>query len=114
MELWARHLCENVQPNGVWGFSHFNLWWEQKACSLEIVGEEVGQLRLRQWIFGEKQFTCQSYMQDADKKLLEIVARAHCVLVLADETSEAILATAKSSTSQEDFKTQLLRLVEEI
>ncbi|MFC1885541.1 hypothetical protein ACFLZM_00575 [Thermodesulfobacteriota bacterium] len=114
IELWARHLFETVRPNGQLGFSRFNLWWKQKACSLIIVGEEVGLTRLRQWVFGNRQSAHQGYVQIGDKKLLAAVAAAHCRLVLANQTSEAILVTAKISTSRKDFEAQLLRLAEDM
>ena len=114
MELWVRHLFESVQPDRVWGFSHFNLWWDQEARSLEIVGEEVGQVRLRKWIFGDKQFSSKNLLQTADKNLLGAVARAHYELVIANQTSEAILAVAKTANSRKDFEEKMLRLVEGI
>ena len=114
IELWARHLFETVRPNDQPGFSRFNLWWKQKACSVSIVGEGVGLNRLRKWIFGNRQSTNQGYMQIADKNLLTAVASAHCRLVLANQTNEAIAVIAKTSTSRKDFEAQLMRLSEDI
>jgi len=114
IELWARHLFETIRPNSQPGFSRFNLWWKQKACSVSIVGEGVGLNRLRKWIFGNRQSTNQGYMQIADKNLLTAVASTHCKLVLANQTSEAIDVTAKTSTNRKDFEAQLMRLSEDI
>jgi GNAT superfamily N-acetyltransferase len=114
VELWARHLFETVQPNGQLGFSRFNLWWKQKTCSLTVAGEEAGAIRLRQWIFGDTRSTRQGYAQAGDEKLLEAIAAVHSRLVLADQTSEAILAIATTSTSREDFLAQLSRLTVQI
>ena len=113
IELWARHLFETVQPNGQQGFSRFNLWWKQKERSLAIVGEWVGAIRLRQWVFGSRQHTDQGYVQVGDEKLLRAVAVTHCRLVLANQTSQAILIAAKTSVSRKDFEAQLLRLAED-
>jgi hypothetical protein len=114
VELWARHLFETVQPNGQLGFSRFNLWWKQRACSVTIVGAEAGAARLRQWIFGDRQSTRQGYVQAGDGKLLEAIAAVHGQLVLVNQTSEAILAIASTSTNLEDFEVQLSRLVVQI
>ena len=113
IELWARYLFETVQPNGQQGFSRFNLWWKQKERSLTIVGEGAGLTRLRQWVFGSRQHTDQGYVQVGDEKLLRAVAATHCRLVLANQTSEAILLAAKKSVSRKDFEAQLLRLAED-
>jgi GNAT superfamily N-acetyltransferase len=114
IELWARHLFETVQPNGQLGFSRFNLWWKQRACSITIVGEAAGAARLRQWIFGDTRSTRQGYVQAGDAKLIEAIAAAHSQLVLANQTGEAILAIAATSTSREDFEAQLSRLAIQI
>jgi hypothetical protein len=100
VELWARHLFETVQPNGQLGFSRFNLWWKQRACSVTVVGTGAGAARLRQWIFGDRRSTHQGYVQTGDEKLLEAIAAVHSRLVLADRTGEAILAIAATSTTR--------------
>jgi hypothetical protein len=110
VELWARHLFETVQPDGRRGFSRFNLWWKQGGRSLAIAGEWAGLVRLRQWVFGSRQHAARGYVQAGDKKLLLALAAAHCRLVMADQTSEAILAAASTAASRQDLETQLLRL----
>ncbi len=110
IELWARHLFETVQASGQKGFSRFNLWWEQKGQSIEVVGEWEGATRLRAWVFGEKQRSYKGYVQEGNEELLLKVATTHASLTLADQTSEAILSTAKTSVSRKDFETRLLDL----
>jgi len=113
MELWARHLFETVQPDGQRGFSRFNLWWKQKACSIIIDGEWAGSIRLRQWIFGSRRRAVQGYVRAGDKKLLGAMAAAHARLVLADQDSRAILLAAKTAANRKDFEAQLLRLTKD-
>ena len=108
IELWARHLFETVRANGRKGFSRFNLWWKQEGQSIEVVGEWVGLTRLREWVFEEKQQAYRGYVQEGDKELLMKVAVAHSNLVLAGQTSEAILVAARASASWADFEARLL------
>jgi hypothetical protein len=110
IELWSRHLFETVQANGRKGFSRFNLWWKQEGRSIEIVGEWVGSTRLRGWVFGNKQHAYTGYVQEGDEELLMKVAVTHSNLVLAGQTSEAILVAARASASREDFEARLLNL----
>jgi hypothetical protein len=109
IELWSRHLFETVQANGRKGFSRFNLWWKQEGRSIEVVGEWVGSTRLREWVFGDKQHAYTGY-EEGDKELLMKVAVTHSNLVLAGQTSEAILLAARASASREDFEARLLNL----
>jgi len=110
IELWARHLFETVRANGRKGFSRFNLWWKLKGRSIEVVGEWVGLIRLREWVFGDKQQSYTGYVQEGDEELLMKVAVTHSNLVLAGQTSEAILVAARASASREDFEARLLNL----
>lgn len=110
IELWARHLFETVQVDGQEGFSRFNLWWKQKGRSIKVVGEWGGLTRLRGWIFWDKRQTYEGYVQEGDQGLLRKVAAAHASLVLAGQTSEAILVAAKMSTDRKDFETRLSNL----
>jgi hypothetical protein len=107
-ELWARHLFETVQASGQKGFSHFNLWWEQREQSIEIVGDWEGQIRLRKWVFGDKQTARHGYVRAGDKKLLARIAEAHSKLLLAGQSSEAILTAARAASSRKDFEARLL------
>ena len=110
IELWARHLFETVQADGQRGFSRFNLWWKQKGRSIEVVGERVGLTRLREWVFGDKRHAYKGYVPEGDEELLAKVAMTHSNLVLAGQTSEAILVAARTSVSREDFEARLLNL----
>lgn len=65
---------------------------------------------MRRWIFREKRRTYEGYVQAGDEELLMKVAATHASLILAGQTSEAILVAAKASTSQKDFETRLLNL----
>ena len=110
LELWARHLFETVGADGQKGFSRFNLWWVQAEKSLEVTGPWDGMVRLRDWVFGDKRRANQGYVAEADKELLNRVAKVHCQLALADQTSEAILTAAGRSASRESFERELLCL----
>ena len=110
IELWARHLFETVHADGHKGFSRFNLWWRQKGQSIEIVGEWEGLIRLRQWVFKGKRRACEGCEQAGDRELLKKVAAAHANLLLADQTSEAILVAARASVDRGDFEARLLNL----
>jgi hypothetical protein len=111
-ELWARHLFETVQADGQEGFSRFNLWWEQKKQSVQIVGEREGATRLREWVFGDKQQAHAGYVQEGDRDLLITLAVAHSNLALDGRTSEAILAEAKAASSQKEFEAGLMNLIQ--
>ena len=109
-ELWARHLFETVQASGQKGFSRFNLWWEQRGQSIEVVGDWEGQIRLRKWVFGDKRTARAGYVRAGDKKLLTKVAEVHSKLILAGQTNEAILTAARAAASRKDLETRLLDL----
>lgn len=110
IEFWARHLFETVQADGQEGFSRFNLWWKQEMQSIEVVGEWEGLTRLREWVFEDKRRAYAGYVQAGDQELLKKIAVTHASLVLADQTSEAILVEAKVSADQEDFESRLSNL----
>jgi hypothetical protein len=114
IKLWARHLFETVQASGQKGFSRFNLWWEQKGQSIEVVGEWEGATRLRAWVFGDKQRSYKGYVQEGDEKLLIKIAATHAALALTGQTSEAILAAARTTVNRKDFEAQLLNLKEDV
>lgn len=107
VELWARHLFETVQANGQKGFSRFNLWWKQEGQSIEIVGAWAGSTRLREWVFGDKRQAREGYVRDGDEGLLAKLAVTHANLILAGQTSEAVLAAASASRDREDFEARL-------
>ena len=109
-ELWARHLFETVQASGQKGFSRFNLWWEEQEQSIAVVGDWTGHIRLRKWVFGSKRQARKGYVRDGDEKLLARVAATHANLILAGQTSEAILAAAEASSSRKDFEARLSSL----
>jgi hypothetical protein len=111
-ELWARHLFETVQADGQKGFSRFNLWWQQKQKSIEIRGAWQGMVRLRGWVFGSQRTTTRGYLGDGDQALLMEIALAHSYLVLAGQSSEAILTAAQNLTRREVFQEQLLNLIQ--
>ena len=67
-------------------------------------------VRLRAWIYGNKQHASQSCVDDGDKELLAKVAIVHRTLVLTGQTSVGILIAAKNCASREDFERQLLNL----
>jgi hypothetical protein len=110
IELWAHHLYETIQPNVFVGFSRFNLWWKQKECSIEIIGEMLGQVKIRQWVYGNRQSNYLGCMHIADIDLLRVIAEMHCRLVLNDETSEVIIAKALSLDTNKDFIKQIQKL----
>ncbi len=112
IELWARHLFETVRADGQKGFSRFNLWWKQKGQSIKVVGEWEGSTCLRAWVFGDKQRSYKGYVQEGDEKLLIQVATTHANMALAGQTSEAILAAARTAVSRKDFEARLLDLEE--
>ena len=101
-ELWARHLRETVGADGQAGFSLFNLWWQQEARSVEVVGSPDGLARLRAWVCDD----------EGDRALLWRLAAAHARLLAAGESSEAIVAAAERCASREEFGGELRSLVE--
>lgn len=103
IELWVRHLRETVQASGQEGFARFNLWWEQRRQSVRVVGDWQGQINLRKWVFGDK-----GHARAGDRKLLAQVAGAHVKLLLAEQSSEAILAAARDAASRKDFEARLM------
>ena len=103
--LWTRHLYETVQANGQRGFSRFNLWWKQESKSIEVVGEWEGVVRLRGWVYEDKQ-----QKNKRHTALLKRIAIAHKDQILNGQTSEKILATAKAIETREKFEEWLLSL----
>jgi len=112
-ELWARTLFETVTADGKKGFSRFNLWLEQDSKSVSIVGEWQGMVRLRRWIFGEKQHA-RRIVPVANKGLLKRLAALHGHFVCSGQTSERILAAAAVCESRRDFEEHLSRLERDI
>lgn len=111
-ELWARHLFETVQANEQKGFSHFNLWWRQPQKSIKIKGDRQGMVRLRRWVFGNKRTASRGYLDDGDRELLMEIALAHSCLVMAGQSSEAILAAAQDCERRKVFQEQLNNLIQ--
>ena len=105
IELWTRQLFETVQANGQKNFSRFNLWWKQEGESIEVVGEWEGMVRLRGWIYDDKQ-----PRNKGCKDLLKRIVIAHKNHILNGETSEKILAAAKASENRQEFEEYLLSL----
>ena len=110
IELWARHLYETVQPNGVLGFSHFNLWWKQRRCSIEVVGEAAGQVKIRNWVFGQRCLNSSSFLDVADTSLLKSICEIHAELVLRGQTSEEIILIAHLLNDRQNFIEQIIKL----
>jgi len=104
VQLWARHLFETVQADGRKGFSRFNLWWKQETRSVEIVGDWEGQVRLRQWVYGDKPSTDR---KTGDQALLQWIAATHQQRILRGETSAEILTLAKAAGNRQDFEQHL-------
>lgn len=110
MELWARYLFETVRPGGGKGFSRFHLWW--KPTQIVVDGNWQGATRLREWVFGAKKHGKKGYVEEGDTRLLKKIAVTHANLILANQSSEQILATAAASTDRQDFEARLLDLIE--
>ena len=100
VELWTRHLRETVRPDGKKGFSRFNLWWTPR--SVDIVGDWEGAVRLRGWVFGTQ--------GKDNRSLLNRVAAVHAHLIVAGQSSQAILETAVAAQDLQDFEARLVRL----
>ena len=103
IELWARHLYETVQPDGFIGFSRFDLWWKQGACSITITGDKAGQLKLRSWVYGEGWSGNQRYLDFADRDLLAIIADVHSRMILNGQKSDDLINMALPSKNKEAF-----------
>jgi len=110
IELWAHHLYETIQPNGFLGFDRFNIWWKQRKCGIDIVGEMAGQLKLRQWVYGEQRSGYSGCLDIADKDLLEVLAEAHSRLAMNGQTSEVIVDKAIQSNNKKAFLNQVKKL----
>ena len=106
MGLWARHLYETVQPNGLTGFAKFDLWLKKEWWLVLISGDENGQVKLRQWVYGEREPTS-NYRESADQSLLAAIAEAHAKLIKDDLDCEAIIMEAEKAKTKDDFLTTL-------
>ena len=102
-ELWMRHLYETIRPEGLTSFTRFNLWCKDLHCSIDVVGDFSGQIKLREWVFGNSQAELAAYVDIADSELLKIVAKVHYELLIDDKTSEPIMDAAGASSSRQDF-----------
>jgi hypothetical protein len=109
VELWARHMFENVLPDGRRGFSSFHLKWKQGRVVID--GDLGGARRLREWLFGEKETTYTSSVAEADPLLLKKVATAHARLLERQEKAERILAIALAAGDKADFSRRLDDLI---
>jgi hypothetical protein len=108
MELWARHLLETVRRDAGVGFSRFQLRSEERGTDID--GPWEGAVRLRRWVFGDKEYSVKGYVAEAEASLLETIAVAHAVLYLSGHTSEPILAAALASADRQQFENKLAGL----
>jgi hypothetical protein len=108
MELWARHLFESVRRDGGAGFSSFYLQLEERRA--EICGPWEGAVRLRKWVYGDKEYSVKGYVAEADASILAMIALAHAALDLSGKTSEPILAAALASADRQQFENALAGL----
>jgi len=91
-ELWRRYLSASIGAGGERGLSRFHLSWE--GGSAMVRGDRSGAARLRGWV-GD------------DPGLLGKTAHAHAELLLADWTSEKILAAAAAAADHGEFEARL-------
>jgi hypothetical protein len=101
--LWAHHLYDAVRPNGMIGFSQYNLWCKQEKLSIAVLGKMAGQKKLRMWVFEERRPDYSSYLHIADREILDLIAETHYHLILKNQSSESIINAAISSNNREDF-----------
>ena len=109
VELWARHMFENVQPDGKRGFSSFHLKWKQGRVVID--GDPEGARHLREWLFGDKVTTYTTSVEEADPILLKKLATAHARLLEREEKAQRILATAVTAEDKADFSRKLDDLI---
>ncbi|MBG0788819.1 MAG: hypothetical protein H0S79_27325, partial [Anaerolineaceae bacterium] len=102
VELWARHLFETVQPDGQIGFAKFDLWWKNEFWPVLIFGDEGGQLKIRQWVYGEGE-AGPNYLDTADRPLLRAIAETHAQLLTNELESDEIITLASKSNSRAEF-----------
>ncbi len=105
VELWARHMFESVLPDGKRGFSSFHLKWKQGRVMID--GDLEGAQRLREWLFGEKETTYSSAVEEADPLLLKKLATAHARLIERQEKAERLLAIALKAEDKADCSSKL-------
>jgi len=110
IQLWAHHLYETVRPNGMIGFSQFNLWLKQRKSSISILGDIAGQIKLRLWVFEERRVDYSGYLQAADREILEIIAEVHYMLIVDNRNSELIIDEVLSSKNREEFISRIVDL----
>jgi hypothetical protein len=104
-ELWARHLFETVQPDGMEGFSRFSLKWD--GGQVEIAGSSAGSKRLRGWLFAAKRESASGYLDQANAMLLATLAVAHARRIDHPRAPAEILALAEASSDAEEFASRL-------
>ena len=104
-ELWIRHLYETVTPGMGIGFSRFNLVWDDGYVTVD--GDLQGALRLREWAFFGKASSQKSYRELADVDFLQRIAILHAHLVLAGQSSEAMLQEAAGAPDKGGFEAWL-------
>ena len=109
-ELWARHLFETVRPGGGTGFSRFHLRWQDSFA--HVTGDSAGEIRLREWVFGDKTRSRKGYVREGDARLLAQIAAAHAHLILAGQSGEPIVSLAASVKDLRDFEARLSDLAE--
>jgi hypothetical protein len=106
-ELWARYLCDTVRTGGGYGFCDFHLRLCLAEIGITVKGPWEGAVRLRQWIFGDKEYTGRTCVNEDGARLLESIAVTHAFLHLTGKSSQSILEAALSAATREAFEDHL-------
>ena len=88
--------------NGGEGFGVFNLWLENEKTSIKIIGDQKGQLRIKQWVFEGK-----NQPHKKDNHLLHLLAAALESQLRGEKSSETLVNLAMQAENREDFEIQL-------
>lgn len=107
--LWMRFLLETVRPEGNEGFTRFYLR-RPDVVGVRVTGPWEGAVRLRQWVFDAEKREIQEHLNSADRWLFEALISTHAQLLLAEQTSEPILAIAAEPDDKQEFKRRLGQL----
>lgn len=87
-ELWLRYLRETVQPNGLTGFTRFNLRCDSKFIQIE--GPESRWAKLREWVIdGEP---------SEQNLVLDAIAAAHMQLLATDTPLTSLAEVVAKAT----------------
>jgi hypothetical protein len=101
-------LFESVTADGHTGFSDFTLSFDDGATrGIGIEGSLEGARKMRAWVFGGVRSTTRGLLDEADVRVLDLVARAHARKRQTSGVSARLLDLAAAASDVREFEERL-------